>query len=299
MAKLHLGGQAVLEGVMVRGEKFWAVAVRRPDGEIVVRSRPLNSLSSRLPWLKVFILRGVLALVEAVTLAVQAFRFSAHEAVDGEVEIGGKEIALAMGLAITLAVGLFIVLPTLIARSVDVYLGSTILLNVVEGFIRIAVFLLYIVVVSRMKDVTRVFEYHGAEHKVINTYESGKSLTPEATARYSPLHLRCGTSFLLVVMVMSILVFSFLGRPGLLLRIVSRLLIVPLVAGLSYEIIKLSARHENFWLFKIITAPGLWLQKLTTREPSRKQLEVAIASVKKVLELEEAEGKEEVEVALS
>lgn len=287
MNKRHIGGQAVLEGVMMRGRDHWVLAVRRPDNQIVVKNRRINSLSHRFPFLNYVILRGIIALIDALTIGLQAINISAQEALEEGEEIGPKETIFIVTLAIILTLGLIVAFPALLAKTLDRYIANTILFNVVEGFFRIGVFVGYLLAISHLKDIRRVFEYHGAEHKVIHAYEADDELTPEATAKHSPLHLRCGTAFLLVVMVTLILVFSLLGRPPLLTRILSRLIVLPLVAGVSYEIIKLASKYENSFAIKILMAPGLWLQRITTRDPSADQLEVAICSIRKLLELEE------------
>lgn len=288
MSELHIGGQAVIEGVMIRGKTNWVIAVRRPNKEIIVEERKVNSLGKKYPILTKFILRGMLALVESLGIGFQALNFSAKEAMEGEFEeeMGLKEMIFVFGMAAVLIIGLFFILPAYLSSLLDGYISSTILSNIVEGLIRIAIFVSYLFVVSRLKDIRRVFEYHGAEHKVINAYEAGEELTPESAEKYSTLHVRCGTAFVLIVMIVLIIVFAFLGRPSILMRIVSRLFIIPLVTGVSYEIIKFSSKYEDSFFVKMITWPGLLLQRLTTREPSKDQLEVAIFSVRRLLELE-------------
>ncbi|MBI4744234.1 MAG: DUF1385 domain-containing protein [Actinobacteria bacterium] len=288
MSDLHIGGQAVIEGVMIRGKTNWVIAVRRPSKEIVIEERKINSLGKKYPILTKFVLRGMLAFVEALSLGFQALNFSAKEAMEGEFEeeMGLKEMIFVFGMAAVLIIGLFFIMPAYLSSLLDGYISSTILSNIIEGLIRIAIFVSYLFVVSRLKDIRRVFEYHGAEHKVINAYEAGEELTPESAEKYSTLHVRCGTAFVLIVMIVLIIVFAFLGRPSILMRVVSRLVIIPLVTGVSYEIIKFSSKYENSYFVKIITWPGLMLQRLTTREPSKEQLEVAISSVKRLLELE-------------
>ncbi len=296
MAKSYIGGQAVLEGVMMRGKNYWVVAVRRPDQEIVLQSDRINSLAERIPIFKKPILRGISTLVEALTMGIKALNFSAKHALgEEEEEIGGREIALMIVMGIVLALVLIIVLPAFFARFLDNVVSNTVLFNVIEGFIRIGIFIGYIVIISRLKDISRLFQYHGAEHKVIHAYETEGALSAEVAAKYSPLHVRCGTAFLLVVMVVLILIFAFLGRPTLWLRIGSRLLLIPLIAGVSYEIIRLAGKFERSPLVRLAMAPGLWLQKLTTREPSESQLEVALVSLQKLLELEGIKSKDEIE----
>jgi len=286
MKEAHIGGQAVLEGVMLRGKKNWVVAVRKPDQRITVAERKTLGLTERASFLKWYVFRGVVALVETLILGVRALGISAEEATEDDVKITPRDMTLSIILAIVFAVGLFIVIPVGLTRTVDNYVASVVVLNVIEGILRIAIFFGYILFVSRIKDISRVFEYHGAEHKVINAFEAKDELTTEACSKYSTQHVACGTSFMLLVMVVSILVFSLLGKPTILFRVFSRLLVIPFVAGISYEIIKVARKYRNFWLTKIVMAPGLWLQKLTTREPSSDQLEVALFSLTKLLDLE-------------
>jgi uncharacterized protein YqhQ len=293
----HIGGQAVLEGVMMRGKTHWAVSVRRPDGMIVSDTKPLPGWTKRWSWLRWPLLRGVVALAEALSLGVKALSFSAKESSDEDIEIGNTEMAVTVMLGFGLALGLFFAFPVWLARFTHGTLeaalpgggwAGTIGLNLVEGGIRLAVFFGYIVLVSNLKDIRRVFEYHGAEHKTIHAFEAGTELTPSEIDRFDTSHVRCGTSFLLVVMVVSIFVFAFLGRPeSILARIGLRFLVLPAVAGISYELIKYAGRHQGSRLVKIVMAPGLALQKLTTRPPSADQIEVAVASLKEILALEE------------
>lgn len=297
--KSHIGGQAVLEGVMMRGRRHWVVAVRKPDGQIVLHSREINSLARRFPFFDWIVLRGIAALVESLTIGMQALSFSAQQSLEEEEQMSGWQMSLMMTVAIVLALTLIVVLPSFLARFLDEYFTNSVLFNIVEGLIRIGIFLGYLLAISWARDVNRLFQYHGAEHQVIHAYEKEGALSVQAAAKYSPLHLRCGTAFLLIVMVVLVLVFAFLGRPSLGLRILSRLVAIPLIAGISYEIIKLASRYEGFWLIRVIMAPGLWLQRLTTRRPSEDQLEVALSSLKKLLELEGIESREDVEASMA
>lgn len=287
----EIGGQAVLEGVMLRDKNNWVVSVRKPDGEIISKFEPVNSLSKRLPIFKWYLIRGIVGIVSMLVIGIRALSFSAQHGSDEEVEIGAKELSFSIILAILLAVGLFVVLPALAVRLGGGFIHNLLALNVVEGIIRIAIFLLYLVAISRLKDIARFFEYHGAEHKVIGTFEAGEEVTPETAAKYSTRHLACGTSFVLIVMVISIIIFTLLGKGSIPWWIGSRLVVIPLVAGISYEIIKFSRRHSSSRWVQLIMKPGLWLQSLTTREPSKDQLEVAIHSLGELLRLEkEAES---------
>lgn len=289
--KFQYGGQAVIEGVMMRGRHKIAIAVRKPDNEIIIEERPVSSITQKLPFLKWPFVRGTVALIESLIIGIQALAFSANQAAEGEgEELSGWEMAVTIGIALVLGILLFVVAPTTIARLL--YGFSTVFVNICEGLFRIAIFLLYVVAISRMKDIQRVFQYHGAEHKVINNFESGEELTVENARKYSRLHPRCGTSFLLIVMVIMILVFGFLGKPGLVVRIVSRVVLLPVIAGISYEVLKLSAKYCNTLPMRIIIAPGMWLQKLTTREADDSQIEVAIQALCAVLPAENAENQE-------
>lgn len=279
------GGQAVIEGVMMRGPKTRSIAVRRPDNSIVIDRRQINSAVQKYSFLKWPGVRGVVALFESLILGLEALSYSANQAVDEEEELTKREIAVTILIALGLAVLLFVVLPTASTHWAASRIQNPFWNNVIEGIIRIGVFLSYVAAISRLKDIQRVFQYHGAEHKVINAYEAGEPLEPQVVQRYSTLHPRCGTSFLLIVMVVSIFVFAALGHnDDILWRILSRVLLLPVVAGLSYELLKLSSRYTHNWLCRTAIAPGLWLQKLTTREPDDSQVEVAISALKAVLE---------------
>ncbi|MCG0275767.1 MAG: DUF1385 domain-containing protein [Thermosediminibacteraceae bacterium] len=279
--KPMIGGQAVIEGVMMRSPKFTAIAVRKDD-EIIVKREENSSITEKFPFLKLPVLRGAIALIEMLIIGIRALSYSAGITAGEEEKLTGRDIFYAVVMAIGFAVLLFIVLPTVLVKLVGVSVQSHILLNLIEGLIRIAVFLLYLVFISSMKDVRRFFEYHGAEHKAVHCYESGEELTVENARKYTTLHPRCGTSFLLVVMVVSILMFSMLGWPGLFARIASRVLLFPLVAGISYEFIRLAGKSSSP-LVRLLSLPGMWLQKLTTREPDDSQLEVALEALKCVL----------------
>lgn len=277
------GGQAVIEGVMMRGPASWAVAVRLPDRRIVVDERPAGSVTARYPVLKWPLLRGIVVLMESLVVGIRALSLSASWALGEEEEISTRELVLTIGTALLLAVFLFIVLPAGAVHLAARWVPGSVLQNLVEGVVRIAVFLAYVLAISRLPDIRRVFEYHGAEHKVINAYEAGEELRVERVQLYSTFHPRCGTSFLLIVMVVSIFVFSLLGEQELWWRVLSRVLLLPVVAGISYELLKLSARYERSFLGGLIAAPGKYLQRLTTREPDDDQVEVAIRALGAVL----------------
>jgi uncharacterized protein YqhQ len=283
MEKPFVGGQAVIEGVMMRGPLGMATAVRAPDGGIIINRKRVTPLGERYSLLKKPLLRGVASLAESLAYGIRELSWSAQAAGEEENQLSSRELALTLLFSLGLAVLLFIVLPTYAARFLSRGATGAFGLNMLEGALRIAVFLLYVGGISFMKDIRRVFEYHGAEHKTIHAYEAGVELTPGNIRPFSTMHPRCGTNFLLIVMVTSIFVFAFLGWPGIKARIASRLLFMPLVAGLSYEIIRFAGRNFCRAWVRIIIYPGLLLQKLTTREPSDEQIEVAVSALKAVL----------------
>jgi uncharacterized protein YqhQ len=283
-----VGGQAVLEGVMMRGVSTWAVAVRKPEGEIDVQSFPLVSWTKRHRVLRWPVIRGVVALVESLKIGFSALNLSANAQLpEDEEPISGGMWVGTMVVALLFAVGLFFVVPVGLTSLFKDHLGSAFLFWVVEGILRTAIFLGYIALLSRLRDLRRVFEYHGAEHKTISCFESGEPLTPENAQRFSRLHPRCGTSFLLIVMIVAIFVFAPLGLPEWYLLVASRILGVPLIAGLSFEVIKFAGRNRRKGWVQTLMWPGMQLQKLTTREPDLEQLAVAIAAMDAVLEVED------------
>ena len=280
-SKPSIGGQAVIEGVMMKGPVFIATAVREPSGAIVLQKDPVSSLGDRYPLLKKPMVRGVVALGESLVYGLKALSFSAQAAGEENEQLSTKEIALTMLFSLGLAILLFVIIPTFAAKYIHSSITDPRLLNLFEGGLRLTIFIVYILGISSLKDIQRVFQYHGAEHKTIHAYEAGVPLDVEHIKGYSRLHPRCGTNFLLIVMLVSIIMFAFLGWPDLFWRIMSRILLLPFVAGLSYEIIRFAGRSENRWVACAIT-PGLWLQYLTTREPSDDQIEVAIAAFEAV-----------------
>ncbi|MGB9681542.1 MAG: DUF1385 domain-containing protein [bacterium] len=282
---MQIGGQAVIEGVMMRGPKSFSVAVRSQDSLVKVHKFNINSPISSI-WGRIPIIRGFIVLVESLILGIKALNISAGEFGGEEVKLSNWDIFLAMAMGIGLGILLFIVFPAFIARIIQNSISSPFLVNILEGLVRIGVFLLYLYSFSFIPDIRRVFEYHGAEHKSIFTYEKGEPLTVDNAMKNSRLHPRCGTNFLLVVMIVSILVFSLLGRQTLLARIISRIILIPVVAGISYEIIRWASKHEDSRFTRSIIWPGLALQYFTTREPSPDQIEVALEAVKTVLNLE-------------
>lgn len=286
MAKLSVGGQAVIEGVMMRGPKDVATAVRDPNGRIQIETHPVSSIADRYPILKKPMLRGTVSLVESLVLGLRSLSYSAKMAGDEDEQLTDKEMAGTIIFALVLASILFIAIPTGAAKFFHFITDDPVFLNLMEGFLRLAIFLAYLGGISRMKDIRRVFQYHGAEHKTIHCYEAGLPLTVANVQRFSRLHPRCGTNFLLIVMLVSIFVYAFLGWPSLIERIVSRILLLPVVAGISYELIRFAGRTTNPVALKLIK-PGLWLQYLTTRPPQDDMVEVAIESLKAVLPAEE------------
>lgn len=302
-----VGGQAILEGVMMRGMERTAIAVRIPDGRIHIKTRKNGNASK---WMKVPIVRGVFSFITSLVEGTKTLTYSADvleyydrklkdDKADGESEKMGKiesllserlssqklwnlMLAVSVIFALVFSVGIFVLLPTAAVGWIKAYVSSPILLNLTEGILRIVMFLLYLSAISKMEDIKRVFQYHGAEHKTIHCFENNLELTPENAQTFYTLHPRCGTSFLMFVMIISLILFSLLGWPNLLWRLVSRIILIPVVAGTSYELLKWAGRSDNI-VVRILSLPGLYLQKITTNEPDEKQLEVAIASLKAVM----------------
>ena len=285
--KLQVGGQAVIEGVMMRTRNFWALAVRRPDKTISTKLFESKSLTDKNKVLGFIFIRGVVALFESMALGFKALSFSVNEATEEEIKFSKKEMTISIIIAVVFSVGIFFVIPTVIGKSFSGYFPNVIVYNLLEGLVRIGLFLGYLLLVSQLKDIKRIFQYHGAEHKTIQAYENDEELVLSNIKKYSTVHMRCGTSFLLIVMVVSIFIFALLGRPPVLLRILYRVLLIPVVSGISYELIKLAGRFSRYRIVNIIFYPGLLLQKVTTREPDDSQLEVAMSSFKKAIKAEE------------
>ena len=285
-----IGGQAVIEGVMMRNGNDYAVAVRKPDQTIEVKKDQYIGLNARWHMKKIPIIRGVLSFIDSLVLGMSTLTYSASFFEDEEEAEKAKEkdsksdavfMGLTVALSVVIAVALFMLTPFFISSLFGKVIKSPMALAVIEGLIRSAIFFIYIVAISQMKDIQRVFMYHGAEHKTINCIEHGVELTPENAAKYSRLHKRCGTSFLLIVMVVSIICFMFIRVDNMALKIVLRVILVPVIAGVSFEIIQWAGRSESC-LVNIVSKPGLMLQKLTTREPDLEMLEVAIASIEAI-----------------
>ena len=298
-----VGGQAVLEGVMMRGPGNWAVAVRTPNGDIAHVAQKVESKMAKHRLFRLPVIRGVMALGESLAIGFRALAISANYAAQEEGEEGQEvstelsrgALIFAFAVAIVFALLLFKVGPALIVdKLVPVHSGGWFV--VVEGLVRVTIFILYLFLISLLPDLRRVFEYHAAEHKAINAYEAGEPLEPEIVQRYSLIHPRCGTAFLLWVMVIAVFVFAFFGRPAWYWLIVTRIAFLPLIAGIAYELIRFAGKHQNRIVMTVL-APGLWLQRLTTREPTLDQLEVSIRALREVLQLEEsAVGDNRVEV---
>jgi len=296
--KITYGGQAVLEGVMMRSPSSWAVAVRTPEGDITEVVREIESPMQRRKIWRLPVVRGVIALGESLAIGFRALAISANVASqerdeEGEIQtqIGRGQIIFSFALAIGFALMLFKVGPALLTSWLPI--DSTGLFVVVEGVIRVAVFIAYILVISLLPDLRRVFQYHGAEHKTINALEAGVELTPTNVQKFSLIHPRCGTAFLLWVMVIAIFVFAFVGRPEWYWLIASRIVLLPVIAGLAYEVIRYAGMHQSNRVLMKLLAPGLWLQRLTTREPTDDQVEVSILALRRVVEREEAETTEQ------
>ena len=283
---MTVGGQAVLEGVMMRTPSNWAVAVRKPDGEIAQVSKVISSPMAKRKIYRLPVIRGVIALGESLAIGFRALAISANYAAQGEegeedIELSRGQIIFAFALAIGFALALFKVGPALITSRLGIETTQTFV--VIEGAIRVSIFILYLVLISLLPDLRRLFQYHAAEHKAINAYEAGEELTPERVDRFSLIHPRCGTAFLLWVMVIAIFVFAFFGQPAWYWLIASRILMLPVIAGLAYELIRFAGKHQGNRIVMTLLAPGLWLQRLTTRKPSLDQLEVSIRALQEVL----------------
>ena len=276
----HYGGQAVIEGVMMRGQKNMAVAVRNPAGEIVTHDETLSSWIHTSPVTKWPFVRGLVMLWDTLALGIRTLMFSADVALGEEdVQFSGPIAWGTIIVSFAMGIGVFFLLPSVLAKLVDQWVPYALLNSIVEGLIRIAIFIAYIAAIGMVPDIRRVFAYHGAEHKAINALEAGQPLTPESVRRYTTAHTRCGTSFLLIVLVVSILLFAPFHFEQWSLRLLSRIILIPIVAGVSYEFLKFTANHQDSAIVRVLTKPGLILQRLTTREPDDKMLEVSIAAL--------------------
>ncbi len=299
---LQYGGQAVIEGVMMRSPRYFAVACRHPNGDIVVKLEDLaHSWLARLKWLNRPFLRGTLALLDAMALGIRALRFSADVQLEEQTQtvqqkrINDLAIGSTMVVGLLIGLGLFVALPTTLTQLLP--WKNPVLLNMLDGILRIVLFLGYVVAVGNLKEIRRVFQYHGAEHKAINTLEAGLPLTLENAKQQSRIHPRCGTSFVMVVLILAIFVFSLTGRPPIWLRIPLHIALLPLVAGIAYEAIKFAGRYKESRFTRWLLAPGLWSQHITTREPEEAQIEVALRALQAVVEQEQRVNAEPVAVA--
>ncbi len=282
MAKsFYYGGQAVVEGVMMRGQKNMVIAVRRPQGDVVTDTQPLSRIYTG--WMRrTPLLRGIVVLIEATVLGMKSLLYSANVALEEEGEkVSGGMVWTILTVAMAIAVGLFLVVPLFLTKLL--HINNPVLFNFVDGLIRVAIFIAYLKVMTLVPDIRRVFAYHGAEHKVINAFEDGVPLEVEAVSQHSTRHVRCGTSFLFVVLIMSVFLFALVGLRSSWMMLFWRFLLVPVIASFSYEVVYFAARHVNNIIVRIFVAPGLWLQALTTRQPDAGQMEVAIAALKGVL----------------
>lgn len=307
MKRVRIGGQAVMEGVMMKNGDKYAVAVRRPDQEIEVKVVDYVSIGSKSAFFRIPIIRGVVNFIESLVIGVKTLMYSASfydeeedsEGSDKENKPKKKELTpeqqkrsddLVMygtvAFSLVFAIALFMMLPAFIGELIGRVIDSRVLMSAIEGVIRLVIFLGYVALISLMNDIQRVFMYHGAEHKTINCFEAGVPLTPENVKKYSRYHKRCGTSFLFIVMIVSIIVFMFIDAPSAWLRLLIRLLLVPVIAGISYEFIMFAGRSDS-WISNVLSAPGKWVQRLTTREPDLDMIEVAIASVEAVIDWKE------------
>ncbi len=281
MAKeLHMGGQAVIEGVLMRTLTEYAVAVRSPKGKIIAKKEKIATAAKKYGFFKLPFLRGILALYETLVIGFGALIYSSNVAAGEDERITKKEIVLAMLFSAAFAVAVFIVLPFFLASVVT---SHNLLFNLVDGFLRLLLLLAYLVVISRFKDVQRIFQYHGAEHMTIHAYERKEKLTPESIKKFPTMHPRCGTSFLLIVVIVSIFVFSVITSDNFLVKFFSRILLVPVIAGVSYELLKLGGRFHGNLFFKPLVLPGIWLQYITTKRPDKSQIEVAVYALKKLV----------------
>ncbi len=287
--KFQYGGQALIEGVMMRGRDSLAMAVRKSNNDITCKIEPINSIGNKYKILKWPFLRGTVALIESLVLGIKALTYSANESAETEEEELTKgEIIFTIALSLGLGILLFFLTPAGLAHLLKSVSTDPLIQNLIEGIFRIGIFVLYVVGISLIKDIQRVFQYHGAEHKVIHAYEAGEPLRVENCRKFTTLHPRCGTSFLLIVMVISILVFSLISVEVLWWRLLSRVLLLPVIAGISYEFLKFAGKHAAHPVVKVLNWPGMMLQKLTTREPDDSQLEVAIRALEKVIEQDQS-----------
>jgi hypothetical protein len=290
MAKrFYYGGQAVIDGVMMRGRKAMVTAVRRPGGGLAMDTQPLAGIYSG--WVRrTPLIRGIIVLIEALVLGIKSLLYSANASLEEEeAEISGWLVWLLVAVSLALTVALFFMVPLFLTRLLTPYITSSLVFNLIEGVIRVAIFIVYLKLISLVPDINRVFAYHGAEHKAVNAYEDGALLEIEATRKYNTAHVRCGTSFLFVVLIIAIIVFAIVGLPSLWLMVLSRIVLIPVIAALGYEVIYFGNKYIDNVIVRAFLSPGLWLQSLTTREPDDSQLEVALSALRRVVELDQVE----------
>jgi len=289
MKRFNYGGQAVIEGVMMRGLSVVVTAVRRPGGGIALDTQLLPSISTSRAR-RVPLIRGILVLIETMVLGIKSLVYSAEVSMEEEEEkLSGRATGGIVAGSIAFAVAVFFIAPLFLTRILDNYIESSIVFHLVEGFIRMAIFLAYLKILTLIPSLGRLFAYHGAEHKAVNAYEAGAPLELEAVRKFSTAHTRCGTSFLFVVMIIAIVVFAFIGRPSLWLMVLSRVALVPVIAGLGYEVTQFGARHTGSSFIRAFLAPGLWLQRMTTKEPDDSQLEIGISALRRAVEIDQLE----------
>ncbi|NQU79453.1 DUF1385 domain-containing protein [Candidatus Woesearchaeota archaeon] len=283
MGKCTVGGQAVIEGVLMKNGNKIAIAIRKPNKQITVKRQRIRSLAKKFKLLGLPFVRGPVNLIEMLFLGIKALNYSANESMDeDESKISKSEFAITTIIAIAVAIGIFIILPLYLTKITG---AKGVMFNIIDGLIRVCVFLIYITAISFMSDVRRLFEYHGAEHKTVNCYEAGKPLNPANVKKFSTIHRRCGTTFILIVLTISIIVFSLIVTDSFLVKMGSRILLLPVIAGISYELLKLGSKYPKNIILNALITPGLLLQKITTREPDKKQIEVAISAFKAVVKI--------------
>ncbi|MFC1903402.1 DUF1385 domain-containing protein [Chloroflexota bacterium] len=287
--KFHYGGQAVIEGVMIRGQKAVVTAVRRPNGELTTDIKPLSAIYTG--WMRrTPLIRGIIILIEAMVIGIKSLIFSANVSLEEEEEeLSGKTAWIPIAIAMVLAIVLFLIIPLFLTRLINPYINSSMVFHLIEGFIRLVIFIVYLKIIGLASDIKRVFTYHGAEHKVVNAYEADAPLEVEKIRKHDTAHVRCGTSFLFVVLIIAIVVFALIGRPSVWIMVLARIMLIPVIAALGYEVIHFGAKHHKNALVRAVLIPGLWLQELTTKEPDDSQMEVALAALQKAIEIDQAE----------
>jgi len=287
--RFYYGGQAIIEGVMMRGRETVVIVVRRPSGGLVIDTQSLSTIYTG--WMRnAPLIRGIIVLIETLALGIKSLLYSANVSLEEEEEkISGGMVWALVAVSLVFAVALFFMAPLFLTKLFDPYITSSLVFNLIDGAIRVAIFIAYLKLIILVPDIKRVFAYHGAEHKAVNAYESGVPLEVETVREYDTAHMRCGTSFLFAVLIIAIIVFALIGRPTLWLMVLSRVLLIPVIAALGYEVTQFGARHNKNVFVRAVLAPGLWLQTMTTREPDDSQLEVAVSALKKAVEADQLE----------